>query len=373
MWRHRVATRVGLWAGAGAGLLVVVTLSWFATRALGATDALAETQVELVGNFIVQQVRPAVGLGDEELAGEALEQLASALPNLRGISLEARGTDGPALRMEWGSLRAGSAHRRPILGPDDVTVIGELVYVVDESMQAGLESDLTRSGIIAALVSVVFALGLIGVLTRRALAPLNVLHDAVHALSEGDLTSRLAVDRDDEIGQLSRGFNEALDALESMVHSAHQTARSVADSATKLIEFSEHMTSSAATTGEASAAVAHAAKGVRTVIAAAAETAARFGTLTDSVVERSGEATDVVRRAVEHASATDERLERLRASGGHVGEVIGLIGDIAGQTKSWRSTRASRRPARVRRAAASRWSLKRSRPSRARPRRRPAR
>ncbi|RKJ52785.1 HAMP domain-containing protein, partial [Butyricicoccus sp. 1XD8-22] len=49
---------------------------------------------------------------------------------------------------------------------------------------------------------------------RRIMRPLNELHQAVEKMSEGDYHTRVQVSSSDEIGKLSKAFNEMADAIQ---------------------------------------------------------------------------------------------------------------------------------------------------------------
>jgi diguanylate cyclase (GGDEF)-like protein len=110
-----------------------------------------------------------------------------------------------------------------------------IVPVIHNSLQVGwLISDLslqqiTRTKWIAVAISLAIFLAGTAVYTtslwyvlRRALAPLKFLSDAMqHIAIDRTYQQRLGVKRNDEIGQLSRGFNAMLDALESRENAWH--------------------------------------------------------------------------------------------------------------------------------------------------------
>jgi two-component system nitrate/nitrite sensor histidine kinase NarX len=82
----------------------------------------------------------------------------------------------------------------------------------------------------------VFQLVLIGMATVGALSmmyllyilvilPVNQLHQGMQRLSQGDLGSRVDLDRQDEFGALSDGFNQMADRLQGLVQTMEQQVR----------------------------------------------------------------------------------------------------------------------------------------------------
>jgi rsbT co-antagonist protein RsbR len=85
--------------------------------------------------------------------------------------------------------------------------------VEQQSLQ---ESNRSLSGTIATMVALVIGCGAAAILCavacslffpRRMLTPLNLLHKATQRIAQGDLTTRVEVQRSDEIGQVLHSFN----------------------------------------------------------------------------------------------------------------------------------------------------------------------
>lgn len=64
--------------------------------------------------------------------------------------------------------------------------------------------------------------------SRRLLAPIQTLHLHVRRISRGDLDQNISIDREDEIGDLGRAFNEMIDALKHYVDREVETACTLA-------------------------------------------------------------------------------------------------------------------------------------------------
>jgi methyl-accepting chemotaxis protein len=106
----------------------------------------------------------------------------------------------------------------------------------------------------------------------------------------------------------------------------------VAESAARLQQSAEELSGTAQTSGREAAAVAAAggrAQGDVQAVAAAAEEMASSVT---EIARQVGEAAQVASRAVEEARATDATVQGLSEAAARIGDVVRLIGDIAGQT-----------------------------------------
>ncbi len=88
--------------------------------------------------------------------------------------------------------------------------------------------------VVGSLVALAVAVLLVVWLLRRRLRPLGALVTQARALGAGDLQARMAVDSDDEIGELASSFNQMGEALSTMVARIRQAAQQVSSGAQNL-------------------------------------------------------------------------------------------------------------------------------------------
>jgi two-component system sensor histidine kinase MprB len=123
---------------------------------------------------------------DEEVGGSHLRVITFELPNATVISNGQETVENVAIELA-----------RPLNGVD--TILSSLRLVLLLVLGSGIA----------------VAAGLGRLAARRVLAPLGeVANAAAHISETEDLTSRLRVHADDEVGQLSKNFNAMLDRLE---------------------------------------------------------------------------------------------------------------------------------------------------------------
>jgi len=126
------------------------------------------------------------------------------------------------------------------------TDIKELVKTQREAVTAGgqhiLDSVIAANGIVMALLVVGIIVGIASswLLSRMIVNPINETVEAMNeiAAGEGDLTKRLVVKGNDEIADLSKGFN----AIIEMVHS---TIQNVTDATAQLAAAAEQLSATA--------------------------------------------------------------------------------------------------------------------------------
>ena len=138
-------------------------------------------------------------------AGEREADLRRAVLDLGSISAVERGT-----------IDVGAAGYRYIAVPVVVGGRRAGVFVVTNNAEAE-RSEVIESiqvGAVVSLVVLLLAFGIAYVVAGRVLAPLREVTGTARAISETDLTRRIAVEGDDEIGRLAATFNAMLDRLE---------------------------------------------------------------------------------------------------------------------------------------------------------------
>ncbi len=128
--------------------------------------------------------------------------------------------------------------------------------------------------------------------------------------------------RRDEMHRLARAFEQTVGGVANTVASAAAQMHAAAQSMTRIADDTARQSQDAAQATET------ASSGVQTVASATEELSAAIGEIAGQVAS----ATRIAHRAVEQAQRTDGIVRGLAASAEKIGEVIGLINQIAGQT-----------------------------------------
>jgi methyl-accepting chemotaxis protein len=179
-----------------------------------------------------------------------------------------------------------------------------------------------------------------GILLSRAISrPLreNVLF--AEAVADGDLTSTLKADRNDEIGNLAKALNSMAEKLRGVINKIVDTSNTVSAAANQLSGASLHM---ATGTEEVAAQTATVAVASEQMSATATEIAnncmraaesAKYANDTalhgEGVVE---ETITVMSRISLRVNESSQTVETLGSRSEQIGEIIGTIEDIADQT-----------------------------------------
>ncbi|MFL6699252.1 MAG: methyl-accepting chemotaxis protein [Vitreoscilla sp.] len=202
-----------------------------------------------------------------------------------------------------------------------------LAVAYDKSAaMAGLGTLMTSIGVAALLVVIVAGLIFTTVL-RRWFEPLRKVRNAMIAVASGngDLTTRIAVAHNDEVGQIARAFNDFTESLRGIIHEVKQASSEVKTAAHEIAtgnaDLSSRTESQASSIQQSASSIqqlhsstmanAESAREANRIAQEAATLAAQGGTKVSEVIETMGGIT---------------------ASSKRIGEIIGVIDSIAFQT-----------------------------------------
>ncbi len=92
-----------------------------------------------------------------------------------------------------------------------------------------------RLAAILAIISLILSFIIYTLITRRLLKPMHTLLQTSDALSSGDLTKRIDIARNDEIGQISVSFNKVADEMQFLVNNLETTVKGRTDELQKAV------------------------------------------------------------------------------------------------------------------------------------------
>lgn len=191
----------------------------------------------------------------------------------------------------------------------------------------------------AAVVCAILLAGLIIMVLKRTLAPLEDTSKAIEQVSQGDLTVRLSAQSADEIGRIQDDVNTMVTNLTEIMRQTSGTAKDVSSSAAQLQATSANMSSNAdqvakqvgsvATASEEMAATSNEiAKNCHQAVDSANranETAERGKTVVYNTVA-------AMKRIADSANHSSSAVESLGLRSDQIGAIVATIEDIADQT-----------------------------------------
>ncbi len=209
--------------------------------------------------------------------------------------------------------------------------------------------------IIVTVVSLLLSAAIIYTVMRRTLKPLSVINDKLKELSasEGNLASRLAVETNDEIGELSQSFNRMLESMQGLIRSILNKGQVVAQSTTSLLGNVDQISS---TVQQTTASIQQTNYGMQSQMTGYEQNLELVGHIGDSVygiLNTSNQTSDLSKKASEEAehgneavislarqmsfiqetvSSAAQAIERLGERSEEIGSITSLITAIASQT-----------------------------------------
>jgi methyl-accepting chemotaxis protein len=211
-----------------------------------------------------------------------------------------------------------------------------------EGMMAVAKSDAEESSAKARgasttmLVTIPLGLALVvgvGLLfTKSVSRPIGKLVGVLDGVATGELTQRLEVDSQDEVGQMSVALNGALEKTSDAMRAIAQNSQALASSSEELSAVSHQMSANAEETSTQFNVVAAAAeqvtKNLQTVATATEEMSASI----KEIAKNANEAARIATSAVKTAETTNTTVAKLGESSAEIGQVVKVITSIAQQT-----------------------------------------
>jgi len=216
-------------------------------------------------------------------------------------------------------------------------VLGTGVYVEDIDREVSA----VRQRILLAMGGALVLAALVGAyVSRRVVRPVRALAAAAHRVARGDLSVRVEVRTEDEVGQLTQAFNDMVTGLREVVEALVEAAGATAADAEQIRVSTDGLSR---TTREQSESLQRAAESVQDMSlhvsrgAAAARVAAEAavghgqvaragGVAVDQASRKMGEIVDVVERSA-------RTVEQLQESGRATARMLQVIQAVADETR----------------------------------------
>jgi methyl-accepting chemotaxis protein len=175
-----------------------------------------------------------------------------------------------------------------------------------------------------AVLGVISAVGWSLLFPARLVRPITALRVATSRLANGDLTARVDILRNDELGALALAFNQMADTICAQIAEQQRASANIAAAAAEILAATTQQAASAA---EQSAALTQTTTTIEEVKAIAAQTAQQAS----QVAQESQAALDVARRGTQAVEETVSGMERIRQ---RVESIAQTILALAEQTQS---------------------------------------
>ena len=247
--RRRLALAAAVAVAIAVALASVSAYLAVRSQLLGEVDASLRQRAQEIQQFTL--LRPRLKKAPKPLPGKSPEaRLGGAAGLVQLVSAEGKvrrppGESAPSVPLTNQALAVASGKDRgPLL--QDQTVGGDHVRVLTAPLAGGGAVQVARplsevDSVLHNLILILAAITAGGILlatllgaavSRASLAPVRRFTEETESISSGaDLTRRLPVEHDDELGRLAHSYNSTLDALE---RSAEAQQRMVSDASHEL-------------------------------------------------------------------------------------------------------------------------------------------
>ena len=299
----------------------------------------------------------------DENAGQALDRFNTAVGRLEGtgVSDVARGFDaayerwlGSAQRVLELAETGDPEQARTLAASETNNLFDNLRNYFDEvgahadaraQIRAGEASSEGQSSSVTILlitaVAILISIGLFAVFLKMIISSIAALRDQLDniAQGEGDLTQRIPVEMDDDLGKLAKSFNLVLENLQSMIGSIQQLTRELGTGATDLARAAKDNNDGVTRQTDSISMVATAINEMQSAIEEVAGNASRAAEITRDAEEKGKNGARIIRNSSEQVhrlaaqiSKAVEVIRKLSDDSDNITSVLDVIRGIAEQT-----------------------------------------
>lgn len=226
------------------------------------------------------------------------------------------------------------------------TVLADAIELDQELTSRGTRNTIMQ--IIAGLGTFAIAMILLWLFVGGIVRPIRGTVDMLRDIAEGegDLTKRLKVTSQDEIGELARWFNEFMDKLQVLIKDVTGTTSTLNDASSNLTAIASELSGSAESMSSQSNGVASAAEEMSSnmnSVAAACEQAAtnvnmvaaateEMTSSVNEIAQNSGKARVITESAVTQTNSASDEVGELGRAADEISKVTEVITEISEQT-----------------------------------------
>ncbi len=229
-----------------------------------------------------------------------------------------------------------SEGEEPFEEADDL-LTGVVRYNEDAAQERYHEAELDYDRARNLTIGMAFGTGIVAFtiaffIARKIVRAVNQVGNVTMKMAEGDLTHRLEVTSQDEIGQMAAALNQAVDSMGSTIGAIGENAGSLATSSEELTVVSQQMTTNAEETSAQANVVSAAAEQVSKNLQTVSTGTEQLNASVKEIAKSASEAAKVASGGMKVADETNKTVGKLGESSAEIGQVIKVITSIAQQT-----------------------------------------
>jgi methyl-accepting chemotaxis protein len=210
-----------------------------------------------------------------------------------------------------------------------------------ENLSKNLRNSIMIITFSTSMALLVLALGVIMlvriIITQRVKSTVNMIKDI--AEQDGDLTKRLSLGSEDELGELSKWFNKFVSNIQAIVSTVQANAENVSSASYELSSTADNLskgsTDQKSQTEQVASAMTEMSQSIIEVARNAGESA-EFSKRAADIATKGKQAVEKtvvgMKKIASNVNDTSVIIEKLRKSAEDINDILKVINDIAGQT-----------------------------------------
>jgi len=186
---------------------------------------------------------------------------------------------------------------------------------------------------LTSLLTLLTAAGAVAFVVRGSvIKPILKIREMLQGLSEGDLTRRIEVQTEDEVGQMAQALNTTVEKISSTMQAINKESTTLASASEEFSSTSQQISANSEETSAQANTVSAATEEVNRSLQTVATGAEEMSATIKDIAKNATEASKVAQSAVAMAQGTNATVAKLDASSAEIKDVIKVITAIAQQT-----------------------------------------
>ncbi|MGO9377523.1 MAG: methyl-accepting chemotaxis protein [Dissulfurispiraceae bacterium] len=193
--------------------------------------------------------------------------------------------------------------------------------------------------IVLILVATILAIVISLITVRSITVPLSEGVDVANRLAAGDLTASISIRNNDEIGSLMHAMDNMVKSLRELISKIKYAAENMASGSEQLSASAEEISRGMDGQASRSSQIATATEEMSQTVIDVAKNTSNIAQISTQAFDQAKDGEGIVRRSVEEVQAiastvseSAQVMQRLGDSSRQIGNIVGVINDIADQT-----------------------------------------
>lgn len=191
----------------------------------------------------------------------------------------------------------------------------------------------SRILLLTSFVSLLMAAGAVFFVVRKSVInPILQVRGLLLSLAEGDLTKRIEVNSEDEVGQMAKALNTTVEKIGATMQAISHESATLANASEEFSSTSQQISANSEETTAQANVVSNATEAVNKNLQTVATGAEEMSSTIQEIAKNATESARVSGEAVKTAQSTNVTISKLGVSSAEIGQVIKVITSIAQQT-----------------------------------------